>query len=68
MNSIKKIPKAMQRLFFMKTYKLEFPLKHPKYIVQDVEFDDKLNKLMNPSKVIRIIRRIESLIRRKIYK
>lgn len=67
-NSIKKIPKAIQRLFYMKTYKLDFPLKHPKYIVQDVEFDRKLNKIMNPNKVVAMKRRIESLIRRIIFK
>lgn len=67
-NSIKKIPKATQRLFYMKTYKLDFPLKHPKYIVQDVEFDRKLNKIMKPIKVVAMKRRIESLIRRIIFK
>ncbi|MDN6729312.1 MAG: hypothetical protein L0L57_03985 [Alkalibacterium sp.] len=67
-NSIKKIPKATQRLFFMKNYKLDFPLKHPKYIIQDVEFDRNLNKIMKPNKFVAMQRRIESLIRRVIFK
>lgn len=67
-NSIKKIPRAIQKLFYMDTYKLDFPLKHPKYIVQDVEFDNRMNKLMNPNKLVSTFRRVESLIRRIIFK
>ncbi len=66
-NSIRKIPKVTQRLFFMKTYQLEFPLKHPKYIIEDMDFNDRLNRLMNPNRFVRLMRRIESLIRRLIY-
>ncbi|MDR4508579.1 MAG: hypothetical protein MRJ65_10160 [Candidatus Brocadiaceae bacterium] len=66
-NSIKKLPKAMQRVFFMKTYKLNFPLKHPKYIVEDVQFNREIDKIMNPNKFIKLLMRIEGLIRRIIF-
>ncbi len=67
-NSIKKIPKAMQRLFFMKTYEMKFPLRHPKYIIQDVEFDEKLYRITYPNKMVMIKRKVESLLRRIIFK
>ena len=63
-NSIKKIPKAMQRLFFMKTYEMKFPLRHPKYIIQDVEFDEKLYRITYPNKMVMIKRKVESLLRK----
>ena len=67
-NSIKKIPKAIQKLFFMETFNLDFPLKHPKYIIQDVDFDRKINKMMNPNIFVKSLRRIESYLRRIIHK
>ncbi len=67
-NSIKKIPKALQRVFSMKTHKLNFPLKHPKYIVEDTEFNSEINKIMDPNKFITLLRRIEGVMRRIIFK
>lgn len=67
-NSIKKIPKALQKIFFMETFNLDFPLKHPKYIIQDVDFDRKINKMMNPNIFVKSLRRIESYLRRIIQK
>ena len=67
-NSIKKIPKALQKIFFMETFNLDFPLKHPKYIIQDVDFDRKINKMMNPNIFVKSLRRIESYLRRIIHK
>jgi len=66
-NSLSKIPKAIQRLFLMKTYEIEFPLKHPNYIIKDNEFDSKMNKLMHPNIVVKFFRKLESLIRRMIF-
>lgn len=67
-NSIKKIPKAFQKLFFMKTYDIDFPLVHPKYIIRDLYFDRKMLRLMYPVGVVRFLRKIESFIRRKIFR
>ena len=32
-NDIKKLPKSQQAYFNAKTYSMEFPLKHPEYIL-----------------------------------
>ena len=34
-NDIKKLPKKTQAYFNMPTHKLKFPLKHPKYVIED---------------------------------
>lgn len=67
-NSIKKMPRSLQRLYFMQTYEIEFPLKHPKYIIEDHYFNEKMHKLMHPNFIISNSRRLESIIRRIIYK
>lgn len=66
-NSIKKIPRALQKLYFMKTYDMEFPLRHPKYVIEDVEFNKTIDELMDPHPFVKFLRRLESYIRRLIY-
>lgn len=66
--SIKKVPKAEQQLYFMKTYKLDYPLTHPKYVIEDVEFKNKLNRITNPNIFIKISRAVERRIRNIIFK
>lgn len=45
-NSINLIPKGLRRIFFMKTYEVKFPLKHPKYVINDVEFKKRVDRIM----------------------
>lgn len=67
-DSLKKIPKRLRQLFFMKTYELDFPLKHPKYIVEDIEYKRNVDKLMaNGYPLIKLYRLIESIFLRLIY-
>ena len=42
--SMKTTPKAYRRIFTMKRHELEFPLKHPKYVVENVVFKERLYK------------------------
>ncbi len=37
-------PKKIQKLFFMKRYEIEFPLKHPQYVMEDEWFAKKMEK------------------------
>lgn len=39
--SLKTIPKGLRRIFTMRSYDLEFPLKHPKYVIEDVSYKDR---------------------------
>lgn len=36
----------IKKLFNMKTYEYEFPLKHPKYVIPDVEYEKKRNAML----------------------
>lgn len=66
-NSIKKIPKGLQKVFFGKTYPLDTPLKHPKYIMEDVEMEKEIRKVLGWTPYLRITRKIEGILRRIIY-
>ncbi len=65
-NNIEKLPRAIRRLFYMKTYELVFPLRHPQYMVCDNWFKDKLETQLYGSWLVRTfqIRRIEGLLNR----
>ena len=39
-----KLPKIFRNLFYMKTYNLDFPLTHPKYIIADLEYEEMCTK------------------------
>ncbi|WP_071120034.1 hypothetical protein [Romboutsia timonensis] len=62
-DNINKLPKRVQKLFFMKTYKFDFPLKHPVNIIRDYKFE----KLMTPTKIQRYYDRVEGIIRKIRY-
>lgn len=36
------LPKAVRRIFTMGHYELDFPLKHPKYVIENVEYKDRM--------------------------
>jgi hypothetical protein len=40
------LPKGIRRVFNMKTYEMEFPMKHPKYVMPDIEYEKKRNRIM----------------------
>lgn len=67
-DNIKKLPKSIRRIFFMKKHEIEFPLKHPKYLIENVEFTKKHDKLMGTGyPMIKIFRKFESALYRIIY-
>lgn len=65
--SINKMPKGIRRVFFMGTYELEFPLKNPKYMIEDVYYDNKVRRIMgSDSMLIKIYRKMEIWFRGKL--
>ena len=65
LDSINKLPKGVRDILFMKTYELEFPLKHPKYIIEDVEYKKKLDRIMgNGYPLVQFYRFSESIFYR----
>ncbi len=43
-DSLQTMPAKIRRLFFMPTAELEFPLKHPKYMIRDMEYEKAYEK------------------------
>ena len=65
----KLLPHGIRRIFNMKTYEYEFPLKHPKYMIADMdylEFEEKV--LCKNRPVQKFFRRIEVLMLSLRYK
>lgn len=61
-SSIQFMPKGLRSLYYMKTYPLDFPLKHPKYIINDIEFRKKMDRLMGDGyPLVKFYRLIESV-------
>lgn len=45
--TLRAIPKKTQKVFLAKRYELEFPLCHPKYVIKDVIFQEKIREIIN---------------------
>lgn len=55
------LPKSIRRVFGMKAYELEFPLKHPFFVIPDIEFEKKRNRIMGHNvPIINFFRKIET--------
>ncbi len=66
-SDIKLVPKRRRFLYKLKLYEMNFPIKHPQYIIEDYEYNVLVNKLMRPNKIISILDSIESILLRIIY-
>ena len=42
--SIKTTPRGYRRIFTMKRHKMEFPLRHPKYVIENVAYKERVYK------------------------
>lgn len=63
--SLELLPKGIRRIFNMKTYEIEFPIKHPPFVVEDLMFLKKLNRIMaNGYPLVKMYRKVESVIYR----
>lgn len=45
-DSLDRLPRGIRRVFNMKTYELEFPLKHPEYVIPDLGYEKRRNRIM----------------------
>ena len=66
-SDIRFVPRGLRPLYQLRLFELDFPLKHPKYVFNDIEYTHRVDALMRPSKVIRKWRSIESLFLRLIH-
>lgn len=63
-----KLPKSIRRLFYIKTYELTFPIKHPRYIIADPDYREIVLSIMGKNKLVRFARRVEGVLRRVLYR
>lgn len=66
-SSIKMVPKGLRPLYQLKNQELEFPLTHPKYVVNDITYCQAVDKIMNPKPIAAFFRKIESVWLRLIH-
>ena len=45
-DALDRLPRGIRRVFNMKTYELEFPLKHPDYVIPDLAYEQRRNRIM----------------------
>lgn len=63
--NFKYIPKGGRSLFTMKRYEIEFPLKHPKYVIDNLFYKDATDRLLARNRPFTTLyRRIEGGIRK----
>ena len=62
-DDIRKYPKKIRNLLYKTTYEIEFPLKHPKYVMRNRDFEQK----MTLSHIERILCKVESIFLRLKY-
>lgn len=41
------MPKSIKKIFNMQTYEIEFPMKHADYVIPDIKYEKKRNKIMH---------------------
>lgn len=66
-SNIKFLSKGIRRVFNMKRYDYDFPLKHPPYVIEDLVFLKKYNRIMGiRHPFVRIYRKCESVTYRML--
>lgn len=67
-SSLKTLPRAMQKVLTMKSHEIAFPLRHPRYVIENVEYKQRVFRIMawgHPW--IKVGRSIEELYRNLRY-
>ena len=68
LTSLKLAPRGIRRVLDLKTYDIEFPLKHPNYVMEEVEYRKKYLRVMGwGHPFVSFYRRCESFVLALIY-
>ncbi len=66
--SLKSVPKSISRIFTMKRYEIEHPLKHPKYVIENLYYKNNIDKILARNSPIRHRwRQIQTFVLRMYY-
>jgi hypothetical protein len=67
-DNINKLPRGIQKLFNMKTYEYEFPLRHPDYVIKDIYYERKVHRILGfGHPLINLYRNVERAFRYLYY-
>lgn len=66
-DSLKKMPLSIQKVFFIPSHELNFPLVHPQYVMCDTKYDKHVWRIMGESTGAKVVRKIEGIIRQVIF-
>lgn len=68
-SDIRMLPKGIQRIFNMTAFELDFPIKHPPYVIEDMEFKNRIDRIMGKGHpLVRYYRKASSIFLRIKYK
>ena len=56
-DSLSNLPKAMKKIYNMKTYELDFPIKHAKYVIPDIKYENARNSIMAYNQPVKLLLR-----------
>lgn len=45
-DSLRKLPPKVRKIFFMETYEIDIPLIHPKYVINDLYYKEEVDKIL----------------------
>ncbi len=65
---IAELPKEIQQMFLTRAEEIEFPLKHPPYVIEDYHYFEKMMKHLSPSPMRRLRRKVEHAYRKLMIK
>ncbi len=61
-NDIDLLPKGIRKILYMETHEMEFPLNHPKYVLEDKEYRRKVERIMGIGyPMVRMYRMVEAM-------
>ncbi len=66
-DDVRKLPKAVQKMFNMKTHEIDMPVKHPKYVIEDKNYEKLLYQIMGRGIMAKVCRRIEVMARKAYF-
>ena len=64
--NIAELPKDIQQMFVTRAQEIEFPLKHPPYVIEDYHYFEKQMKNLRPTFFRKCRRKIEHALRKII--
>lgn len=65
-SDIKFVPRGLRPLYQLQLFEMDFPLKHPRYVISNLEYNKAVDRLMRPNKFVGILRTFESVCLRLI--